>query len=230
MIPHFDATARAVLSWSGGKDGCLAWLRCREQGLAVHTFLTMCDAQGESLSHALPRPWLAQQVAAFGVAWACEEVPRRPGAYAEVFDSALRRLRAQGHTHMVFGDIDLAAHRDWLVPRCEAAGLLPVFPLWGESRAALAQEIVRRGIQARLVAVDLARLDVSFCGAAYDHALLQRLPEGVCPCGEDGEFHTAVTWAPGLAAPLPLHDDGVRLLPSQPPLRPTQLAQLIVRS
>lgn len=219
---------RAALSWSGGKDGCLAWLRAREQGLAVDTFVTLCEAGGASLSHALPRAWLARQVAACGVAWRPVDVAHRAGAYAEAFDATLAQLAAEGHTHMVFGDIDLAAHRDWLEPRCRAAGLAAVFPLWGEPRAALAREVIARGIAARVVAVDLGRLDASFCGAAYDAALLARLPAGVCPCGEDGEFHTAVTAAPGFAAPLPLRDRGVRLVDAAPPLAPGRLAWLLV--
>ena len=221
-------TPRAALSWSAGKDGCLAWLRAREQGIEVSTFVTMCDGEGPSLSHALPRAWLARQVAACGVAWRAVDVPpRSPGGYAAAFDHTLADLRRDGHTHMVFGDIDLAAHRDWIAPRCEAAGLVPLFPLWGEGRAALARQVITRGIQARLVAVDTARLDAAFCGAAYDDALLARLPPGVCPCGEDGEFHTAVTYVPGMAHAVPLPDRGVELVASAPPLSPTRIARLV---
>ncbi|MEO7853033.1 MAG: hypothetical protein ABIR94_12380, partial [Rubrivivax sp.] len=118
---------RAALSWSAGKDGCLAWLRAREQGIDISTFVTMCDGEGPSLSHALPREWLARQVAACGVAWRAVDVQRgSPGGYAAAFDRTLAELHRDGHTHMVFGDIDLAAHRDWIAPRCEAAGLVPL--------------------------------------------------------------------------------------------------------
>jgi diphthine-ammonia ligase len=226
------AMPRAALSWSAGKDGCLAWLRVREQGIDVSTFVTMCEGEGDgggpSLSHALPRAWLARQVAACAVAWRAVDVHRgSPGAYAEVFGRTLADLRRDGHTHMVFGDIDLAAHRNWIAPRCEAAGLVPLFPLWGEGRAALAREVIARGIQARLVAVDTASLDAAFCGAAYDAALLARLPAAVCPCGEDGEFHTAVTFAPGMAHAVPLPAHRVQVVASAPPLAPTRIARLV---
>jgi diphthamide synthase (EF-2-diphthine--ammonia ligase) len=227
-VPTPPRRARAALSWSGGKDGCLAWLRAREAGLPVATFFTMCEADGASLSHALPRGWLARQVAACGVAWRAVDVPRAPGAYAAAFDATLAALRADGHTHAVFGDIDLAAHRDWIAPRAEAAGLVPVFPLWGGARAALAAEVVARGIRARIVAVDLGRAPASLCGADYGEALAAGLPAGVCPCGEDGEFHTAVTFAPGMAAPVPLPDRGVVVEPSAPPLAPTRIARLVL--
>ncbi len=221
-----SSPARAALSWSGGKDGCLAWLRARESGLDVRTSFTMCEAGGASLSHALPRAWLARQVAACGVAWRAVDVPRAAGGYAAAFDAVLAALRAGGHTHAVFGDIDLAAHRDWIAPRVDAAGLVPVFPLWGGSRAAIAAEAIGRGIRARIVAVDLGRAPASLCGADYGEALRAGLPDGVCPCGEDGEFHTAVTFAPGMSAAVPLVDRGVVVEASSPPLAPTRIARL----
>jgi uncharacterized protein (TIGR00290 family) len=146
-----------------------------------------------------------------------------PGDYGSGFAERLAALRAAGHTHMVFGDIDLQAHRDWLEPACQRAGLVPVFPLWGEPRAAIAREIVARGIRARLVCVDTRWLAPGFCGREYDAALLEALPPGVCPCGEGGEFHTFVWDAPGFTRPLAMGPGEQRRVAAQPPLAPTEL-------
>src|SRR5471032_2726821 len=204
-----------AISWSAGKYSCLALTRAREQGLAVTTFVTMCDEDGTSKSHALPPELIDAQVRALGGTPLSVRVPQ--GEYAARFDACRRELLAGGHTHMIFGDIDLQAHRDWLAPACERAGLIPLFPLWGQSRAALARELVTRGVQARVVCVDTRWLDASFCGATYDAAFLARLPAGVCPCGEDGEFHTFVTGGPGFADPVPVVDGSQRRVASQPP-------------
>lgn len=214
------AMTRAAISWSAGKDSCLALLRARASGLQVTDFLTMCEADGRSKSHALPPEIVAAQVAALGGPWWPVRVPDGdPGAYARCFDDALARLRAAGCSHMVFGDIDLQAHRDWIEPRCVAAGLQPVFPMWGHARAALAREIIEAGIRARVVCVDTARLDAAFCGRDYDAALLADLPAGVCPCGEEGEFHTLVTDAPGMSRRLAVERVALHPLPPLPPLR-----------
>jgi diphthine-ammonia ligase len=211
---------RCAISWSAGKDCWLALTRAREQGLIVDTFVTMCDADGASKSHALPPELVDAQVRALGGVPVAVRVP--PGEYAARFDACLRELAAGDRTHMIFGDIDLQAHRDWLAPACERAGLVPLFPLWGESRAALARELVARGVQARVVCVDTRWLDESFCGAAYDADFLERLPAGVCPCGEDGEFHTFVTGGPGFAEQLQVVDGSQRRVASQPPFTPTE--------
>jgi diphthine-ammonia ligase len=211
---------RCAISWSAGKDSWLALMRAREQGLAVSTFVTMCDEDGTSKSHALSPALVDAQVCALGGTPVGVRVPQ--GEYAARFDACLRELAASGHTHMIFGDIDLQAHRDWLEPACERAGLAALFPLWGQSRDDLARELVTRGVQARVVCVDTRHLDASFCGAAYDAAFLARLPAGVCPCGEDGEFHTFVTGGPGFAATLQVIDGLQRRVASQPPFTPTE--------
>lgn len=213
-------SAACAISWSAGKDSWLALTRAREQGLRVDTFVTMCDEDGTSKSHALAPDLVGAQVRALGGTPVSIRVP--PGEYAARFDACLRALAASGHTHMVFGDIDLQAHRDWLAPACQRAGLESLFPLWGEPRDELAHELVTRGVRARVVCVDTRWLDASFCGAPYDAAFLARLPQGVCPVGEDGEFHTFVTGGPGFAHDVPVKDEAQRRIASHPPFAPTE--------
>lgn len=212
---------KAAVSWSAGKDSCLAWRRACEAGAPVATFLTMCDEDGHSKSHQIAPALVQAQADAAGVAW--RPVRVAPGGYAAAFDTALRALRDDGHTHLVFGDIDLQAHRDWLEPACARAGLEAWFPLWGTPRPALARAVIDAGIRARLVCVDTRWLDDGFAGADYDDALLARLPPGVCPCGEGGEFHTFVHDAPGFAAPLAVRCGPRRRVASVPPLAATTL-------
>ncbi|MFP5405476.1 MAG: adenosine nucleotide hydrolase [Gammaproteobacteria bacterium] len=213
--------SRTAISWSAGKDSCLALLRTRETGGRVETFLTMLDPDGSSKSHALPAELVATQVDALGGRW--QPAVAGPHEYSEAFDAQLSALRAEGHDRIVFGDIDLQAHRDWLEAACARAGLTASFPLWGTPREQVAQEIIRRGIRARIVCVDTRWLDESFCGAEYDAPLLARLPDGVCPCGENGEFHTFVWDAPGFRTPLSIARGVLRRVASQPPLAATEL-------
>ena len=49
-----------------------------------------------------------------------------------------------------------------------------------------------------MVCVDLKKLPRSFAGRRFDDALLAKLPAGVDPCGENGEFHSFVAAGPML--------------------------------
>jgi diphthamide synthase (EF-2-diphthine--ammonia ligase) len=46
------------------------------------------------------------------------------------------------------------------------------------------------GLKARLTCVDPRKLDRSFAGREFDQRLIDDLPPGIDPCGENGEFHS----------------------------------------
>ncbi|HEX7116172.1 MAG TPA: diphthine--ammonia ligase [Steroidobacter sp.] len=192
----------ALCSFSGGKDSCLALWRAQQQGLKVRTLLVMFEeAADRSRSHAIPLPMIEAQARALGL----ELLVRRASwkTYEEVFVAALEELKARGHTHAVFGDIDLQPHRDWEEKVCARAGIEPVLPLWHEDRRALAQEVLDAGFRARVVCVDSRYLGDEFCGREYDASFLTDLPANVDACGENGEFHTFVYDGPNFKSPVP---------------------------
>ena len=191
----------AAVSWSGGKDCCLAMHRARAAGLQVRYLLAMFDETDErTRSHAIPRAVMEAQADALGLELVA------PGAswadYEAIFVEALAALRGRGATDVVFGDIDLAPHREWEEKVCALADVTPHLPLWQEDRRALADEILALGYRAVVVCTDDRWLDASWCGRIYDRAFIASLPEGVDACGEKGEFHTFVTDGPPFRAPV----------------------------
>jgi diphthamide synthase (EF-2-diphthine--ammonia ligase) len=57
-------------------------------------------------------------------------------------------------------------------------------------------------VRAKITCVDPSQVDRSFAGRDYDQALLDALPGGVDPCGENGEFHTFASAGPMFDHPL----------------------------
>ena len=68
----------------------------------------------------------------------------------------------------------------------------------------LAHDMVAGGLRAHVTCVDPKQLDASFAGRAFDRDLLEDLPDGVDPCGENGEFHTCVFQGPMFSKPVPV--------------------------
>ena len=105
---------------------------------------------------------------------------------------ALARYREQGISRVVFGDIFLEDVRRYREDNLERVGMTGLFPLWGKSTKALAQESIELGFRAVLTCVDSESLDGKFAGRVFDRDFLSELPAGVDPCGENGEFHSFV--------------------------------------
>lgn len=226
----------AVVSWSGGKDACLAMLRAREQGWRIVGLMTGFDPPadsspgaapdatlnaipdatpdtlpdgpepGPSKSHALPLSLIQAQADALGLPLSV--LCCGWADYEAALKAQMVAAADQGARAWVFGDIHLQAHRDWYERICAEQGVTAVFPLWGEPTADLAREVIQRGIRALLVCTQQAIAEL--CGRWFDEQLLALLPAGVDPCGEYGEFHTLVVDAPGMQAPIPVNVNGLR--------------------
>lgn len=197
---------KAVLSWSSGKDCAFALIEARRQGLAevVALLSTTNEAFGRVAMHGTRAALLHAQAEALGLPlievplpWPCSNAD-----YEARMEVALSRVAAAGATQMIFGDLFLEDVRAYREAKLAGTGIAPLFPLWGRPTAALAREMMGAGVDARLVTVDPAKLPAAFAGRRFDESLLDDLPERVDPCGENGEFHTAVLGHPMFAAPI----------------------------
>jgi uncharacterized protein (TIGR00290 family) len=202
------AGERVFVSWSGGKDACLALHRAVGAGAEVAAVVCMLHESGlVSRGHGLPLALLEEQAAALGVPLVTRATTWEE--YEADFVSVLHGLRAQGVQSGVFGDIDLQAHRDWVEGVCEVAGLGAHLPLWLEPRRVLLDEFLGGGGRATIVAVDHSKLGAEFLGLELDDGVIARIEAaGADACGEEGEYHTMVTLAPLFSRPVPLAWDG----------------------
>lgn len=200
------ARHKAWLSWSSGKDSAWALHVSRLKGdVEIVTLLTTVNStHGRVAMHAVRESLLETQAEAVGlplvkvpIPWPCPN-----DQYEQVMGHAMAQARAEGVTHMVFGDLFLEDIRKYRVEKLSACGMTPLFPIWGLDTASLAREMVAAGLRAYLTCVDPKQLDPKFVGRVFDARLLAELPAGVDPCGEKGEFHTYAFAGPMFRAPI----------------------------
>ncbi|RJG07430.1 diphthine--ammonia ligase [Noviherbaspirillum cavernae] len=192
---------QALVSWSGGKDSCLALWRARQSGMAIRRLITAMDESGgSSRSHGVPPALISAQAAALGAEMRFYDTSWK--TYEEKFIAILRAARDDGITHAIFGDIDLMPHREWEEKVCGEAGITPCLPLWDEPRRKLVDEFLSLGFKAIVVCVNGTYLGEEFCGREFDEQFLADLPPNVDACGENGEFHTFVYDGPAFAQPV----------------------------
>ena len=205
-----SARTPVLLAWSGGKDA--AWtlhlLRRRGEVEVVGLLSTITREHGRASMQGIRREVLHAQACAAGLPLLEAGIPARCGgdeyerAMAEALSQA--RLRWPDLRTMAFGDLLLADIRAWRERSLARAGWELLTPLFGRDTGALAREMVRGGLRARMCCVDTQQLDAGFAGRAFDDALLDALPAGIDRCGENGEFHTCVGAGPMFDAPLAL--------------------------
>ncbi|MDE3078459.1 MAG: ATP-binding protein [Paracoccaceae bacterium] len=202
-------TARpAVMSWSSGKDSTMALHVARQDPSlkVVALFSTFSESADRVAIHGTRRPVARAQAAALGLPLIEVDLPDPcPNAiYEERLGAAVRQLMAEGVRDWIFGDLFLEDIRAYREAQLAPFDLTPHFPIWGRDTAALAQEMLDLGIDARIATLDPGRVPAELCGSRFDKAFLKALPETVDPCGERGEFHTIVADGAGFAHPIGL--------------------------
>lgn len=192
---------KAIVSWSGGKDSCLALWRAQKEASVIGLLSALDETGLKARSHGVSKELLAAQAESLGLE--SHFVSASWASYEERFVSALRKIANDGVSQVIFGDIDLMPHREWEEKVCAMAGLAALLPLWNEDRLSLVNQFLEAGFKARVVCVDGRFLDDSFVGREFDRQYIESLPPSVDPCGENGEFHTFVYDGPNFKSPVP---------------------------
>ncbi len=185
-----------LLSWSGGKDSCLALYELQQaQAYRVAALLTTMTRDYDRISmHGVRRILLERQAAALSIplhqVFITKDATNQE--YETQMAQAFALYREQGIDTVVFGDLflaDVRAYREQFLARHQMRGL---YPVWQRDTAAFISEFIRLGFKAVITCVNGAVLDASFAGLMIDENFRAALPAHVDPCGENGEFHTFV--------------------------------------
>jgi uncharacterized protein (TIGR00290 family) len=197
---------KILMSWSSGKDSAWALHVLRRDRVGpIAGLLTSVNETARRVSmHGVREDILRAQADAAGLPlvtiplpWPCSNE-----IYETRLHAAVDRAVADGFTHVAFGDLFLEDVRKYREDRLAGTGLTPLFPLWGVPTPQLAREMIAGGIGARISTLDPRVMPRELIGAQFDERLLARLPNGVDPCAERGEFHTCATEGPMFSKPL----------------------------
>jgi uncharacterized protein (TIGR00290 family) len=189
-------TPTVAASWSGGKDSCLAYYKALQQGHRIGYLLNFISRESQRCCfHGVQARLLALQAELIGVPLIQKETTADMQKYEEEFKEAVSTI--PGVNAMVFGDIYLDEHKDWVDRVCHDVGVDVIEPLWNDSPSRLLKEFIDFGFKAVIVSCQADKFDKNFVGREVDTALLRELESrGICPCGENGEFHTLVVDGP----------------------------------
>jgi uncharacterized protein (TIGR00290 family) len=199
---------RALVAWSSGKDSAWTLHSLRPMGEVeiVGLLTTVTEEFGRVSMHAVREVLLDAQAHALRLP--CRKVrlpwPCSNERYEREMAQALAVARADGVSHIAFGDLFLQDIRAYREAKLAGTGISPLFPLWQRDTRVLAREMIDGGLRATLTCVDPKQLDRTFAGRSFDGALLSDLPASVDPCGERGEFHTFAWSGPMFDHPIPV--------------------------
>jgi uncharacterized protein (TIGR00290 family) len=190
---------KVAVSWSGGKDSCLACYRALQKDLEVSCLLNFVSKDGRCVSHGLNSKLIVAQSQAIGIPLIQREVTWE--TYEEEFKTVARGLKRMGFDGIVFGDIDIYEHLNWVARVCNDVGILYMEPLWRLNREQILKEFISAGFKAIVVNVKADIFGIEWLGKEVDETFIEdlrklRINHIFDICGEFGEYHTFVIDGP----------------------------------
>ncbi len=118
-------------------------------------------------------------------------------SYEQEFKEAVQSLLPKGIKGMVFGDIYLDEHREWVERVCGELGITAIEPLWNKDTEEVFSGFVDAGFEAIIVSASDELIDEGWVGQRLGRKFLSYLKtRNVDLCGENGEYHTLVVNGP----------------------------------
>lgn len=185
-----------ISSWSGGKDSCFACYKAICEGYNVSHLLNFISKEYKRVSfHGTEAKLIQLQAEAIGIPLLQKETTWK--GYEQEFKDAVKSLTPDGVTGMIFGDIYLQEHKDWVERVCRELGIEAIEPLWGQDQERVLLEFIDVGFEATIVSAKSELFDDKWIGRKVDREFLSHLKDNnIDLCGENGEYHTFVTDGP----------------------------------
>jgi uncharacterized protein (TIGR00290 family) len=193
---------KVVSLWSGGKDSCFATYKAITLGYEILALFNFTQTNGNhSLSHGLASEIIRRQTEAIGIPIVQKSMPEE--SYRREFIDIISIWKDERDVEgIVFGDIYLQEHKDWIDKVCQELEVKPILPLWGKDTQELILEIIDSGFEAIVVSTHARLLGKEWLGREIDKQFIAQLNPEIDPCGEKGEFHTFVYNGPVFKKPV----------------------------
>lgn len=188
------------VSWSGGKDCCLAWHRAIKDGHKI-SYLASMFMQDRLYPHYLSPELLKQQAEAMDIPIVLKRTTSEE--YKQDYIKMLQDFKKEGIDGGVFGDVSIGnnhatGHYRWIEDVCQEADMEVILPLWNEDRELILNDLISSGFKAIIIAADDSKLGKSWLGQEFDLELLAKLKalHAKSSNGEVGNYHTLVLDGP----------------------------------
>ena len=198
---------KAIVTWSGGKDGYTAYHKATEQGHEVAYLLTIVYVE----------PYFFHSLRVAELGSKALEIPQLrieskdpKNMYQDIFEALSRVKKEEGVEALVTGDVDAADHKRAWDDMCSKLGMKLITPLWdlppysgNRYRERILNMELSTGMKAIINCVDQKYLGEEWVGRIFDRACVQEMKAlvgppgvGIDATGEFGEFHTTVLDSP----------------------------------
>lgn len=199
---------RIAMSWSGGKDACLALhhLLQSETYEIDHLHTVVGEETNRVGMHGIKKELIEAQAKSLNIPLIISYLPSDSNndSYEEVMRTYADYCKSKNISTIAFGDILLADLKKYREENMAKVGMDCLFPLWNQPTKELIHAFIDLGYKTKICAADAAKISKEQVGKTITKDWIHKLAADVDPCGENGEFHSFVFDGPLFQHPIPI--------------------------
>ncbi|PGS55377.1 diphthine--ammonia ligase [Bacillus sp. AFS041924] len=199
---------KVAVSWSGGKDCCLALDLLIKNKYEVACLISMVSKKDErNHAHGTPLNFLQMQADALGIPLIMID---SAGKYEESMVDGLKAIKEQYDlSSIAFGTLYVEEDRQWNELVAVQAGLKPIFPVWINKNETinLLDQWIATGYNAIICRARENIFEPTIVGKSLNKEIKELFQsKEICVMGEGGEYHTFVIDGPLFKERLNIED------------------------
>ena len=195
-----ETKEKVLLFWSGGKDSALALydLQNNPKYEVVGLVTTFDREKNRVRFHGIPDSLILEQSKLLKLPLQRIFLPENATneEYVKEVTTILSMYAKRGIKTIAFGDINLSDVKTFKEKMLAEIGMKAHFPLWNQDTKEIVNRFFSTGHKALVTSVYAEKLGYNFLACEFNNEYISRLPAGIDPAGENGEFHTFVTYGP----------------------------------
>lgn len=187
---------KAFISWSGGKDSCLAYYMAIKEGYNISFLVNnVSKSYRRSFFHGVRENLIIKQAESIDVNLIQNKTTIK--RYDTNFKKIIRKIKKEGVNIGIFGDINFPSSKKWVYKICKQTKIKPVILLWNVSEEKIMNDFIDSGFKAFVVSANRKYFNKNWLGTEINKNFVRNIKKlnkknGVSICGEKGEYHTFV--------------------------------------
>ncbi len=166
--------SNVIVSWSGGKDCCLACYKAMLEGYNVSYLVNTISKEYQRVRFHGTRAKLIQTQAK-AIAIPLFQRETSGDNYEFDFKEGVKSLISDGNIHgMVFGDVHLEDGKEWTEKICRELGIRAIQPIWNRRPKEILSDFIDSGFEAYVISCKADLVDEKFIGQRLNKKFFER--------------------------------------------------------
>ncbi len=189
------AKQKVLLAWGAGKESCVSLFELKSPDYKIKGLISIFDeTSNRLLGHGLREEIIDAQMKSLELPLTKVKVKTASSRWTDesALSESFQVFKRDGGQGISFGDHKSDELKKLHESGVQKTGLNYVSPVWNWKSQEVLRVLLGLGYKAIISGVNPQKISAEYLGKPFDQSFIDKIPSGIDPCGDGGEFRTFV--------------------------------------